>query len=161
MEIYRSRSDLLATFEQTNCIIIVWYSRALVSSGLIRDWLLSQLSWPTSRNDQLKTVLLIQFNLSTHRQRFELKMASSMDLLWLFGILVISSVLLETSTLNSEVVESVTVASKSSNFSENVKIKLEKTWNHNGTMQAQPYNILETNCPHGYVLANKHCHKRA
>ncbi|EDW43602.1 GM20001 [Drosophila sechellia] len=88
-------------------------------------------------------------------------MASSMDLLCLLGILIISSMLLETSALDSEVVESVTGASKSSNFSENVKIKLDKTWSPNGTMLAQPYNILETNCPHGYVLANKHCHKRA
>ncbi|KAH8395379.1 hypothetical protein KR222_003397 [Zaprionus bogoriensis] len=24
----------------------------------------------------------------------------------------------------------------------------------------RPYNILEANCPQGYVLANKHCHKR-
>ncbi|XP_039228118.1 uncharacterized protein LOC120321012 [Drosophila yakuba] len=88
-------------------------------------------------------------------------MASSMDLLYLFGILVISSMLLETSALDSEVVESVTGGPKSSNLSEDVKISLEKTWSPNGSMQAQPYNILETNCPHGYVLANKHCHKRA
>ncbi|XP_043645459.1 uncharacterized protein LOC122614852 [Drosophila teissieri] len=88
-------------------------------------------------------------------------MASSMGLLCLFSILVIGSTLLETSALDSEVVESVAGGPKSSNLIEDVKVNLEKTWSPNGSMQAQPYNILETNCPHGYVLANKHCHKRA
>ncbi|KAM8713271.1 hypothetical protein ACLKA7_013564 [Drosophila subpalustris] len=30
----------------------------------------------------------------------------------------------------------------------------------NDLIMVKPYNILEANCPQGYVLANKHCHKR-
>ncbi|KAH8328829.1 hypothetical protein KR074_002036, partial [Drosophila pseudoananassae] len=33
-------------------------------------------------------------------------------------------------------------------------------WHESGAMQVKPYNILEANCPQGYVLANKHCHRR-
>ncbi|KAH8321816.1 hypothetical protein KR067_002361, partial [Drosophila pandora] len=35
-----------------------------------------------------------------------------------------------------------------------------ETWHESGAMQVKPYNILEANCPQGYVLANKHCHRR-
>lgn len=33
-------------------------------------------------------------------------------------------------------------------------------WSANDTVLVKPYNILEASCPQGYVLANKHCHKR-
>lgn len=30
----------------------------------------------------------------------------------------------------------------------------------NDVFLVKPYNILEVTCPHGYVLVNKHCHRR-
>lgn len=30
----------------------------------------------------------------------------------------------------------------------------------NDIVLVKPYNILEVSCPLGYVLANKHCHRR-
>ncbi|KAH8257936.1 hypothetical protein KR038_003207 [Drosophila bunnanda] len=78
---------------------------------------------------------------------------------FILGILVISSCNLLKGTLatDSEVVEAI---SDVTGLNEPSKINMAATWNSNGSMQVQPYNILEANCPEGYVLANKHCHKR-
>lgn len=87
-------------------------------------------------------------------------MASACSILSLFvlGILAISAA----RATDSEVVEAVTDGPPSvSGPNESAKMKMETTWNASGgSMQVQPYNILEANCPEGYVLANKHCHKR-
>ncbi|KAH8291217.1 hypothetical protein KR054_009841 [Drosophila jambulina] len=89
-------------------------------------------------------------------------MASSLcSIIFLFvlGILIISSsnFLAGTLATDSEVVEAV---SNVTDLNETSKISMEPAWSSNGSMQVQPYNILEANCPEGYVLANKHCHKR-
>ncbi|XP_041675573.1 uncharacterized protein LOC121530505 [Drosophila eugracilis] len=88
-------------------------------------------------------------------------MAYGLGLLCFFGFLVIISLLMEASALDSEIVEAQSGGVNSTDLNKTAEINLVKIWNSNGTMQAQPYNILEANCPHGYVLANKHCHKRA
>jgi len=75
-----------------------------------------------------------------------------------FGIL---AMLLGTLALDGEIVVSETIGLNSTGLNETVKINLKDVWSSNGTMQAQPYNILEVSCPQGYVLANKHCHRRA
>ncbi|KAH8375479.1 hypothetical protein KR200_008685 [Drosophila serrata] len=79
--------------------------------------------------------------------------------LFILGILVISSSNLLKGTLatDSEIVEAM---SNVTGHNEPSKLSMEPAWNSNESMQVQPYNILEANCPEGYVLANKHCHKR-
>ncbi|XP_070070048.1 uncharacterized protein [Drosophila takahashii] len=77
------------------------------------------------------------------------------------GLLFISSLLLGTFALDSEIVEAKTGGLNATDLNETVKINLEEKWSSNGTMQAQTYNILQAGCPLGYVLANKHCHKQA
>ncbi|SPP74935.1 Hypothetical predicted protein [Drosophila guanche] len=61
---------------------------------------------------------------------------------------------------DSEIVEAQTADQLNASQLNAVRPVALPNWNPNGTMQVQPYNILEANCPHGYVLANKHCHKR-
>jgi len=77
-----------------------------------------------------------------------------------FGIL---AMLLGTLALDGEIVVSETIGLNSTGLNETglLKTNLKDVWSSNGTMQAQPYNILEVSCPQGYVLANKHCHRRA
>ncbi|KAH8314518.1 uncharacterized protein [Drosophila kikkawai] len=79
--------------------------------------------------------------------------------LLVLGLLVISSSNLLAGTLatDSEVVEAVIDVTGPNEPS---KLNMESTWDSQGAMQVQPYNILEANCPEGYILANKHCHKR-
>ncbi|KAH8252595.1 hypothetical protein KR032_000714 [Drosophila birchii] len=78
--------------------------------------------------------------------------------LFILGILIISSsnFLAGTLATDSEVVEAV---SDLNGLKEPSKLNMEPAWSSNGSMQVQPYNILEANCPEGYVLTNKHCHK--
>ncbi|XP_043948225.1 uncharacterized protein LOC122818195 [Drosophila biarmipes] len=82
------------------------------------------------------------------------------SLLGFFGILAL---LLGTLALDSEIVVPEPGGPDTTGLNETVKINLKDAWSSNGTVVAQPYNILEVGggCPPGYVLANKHCHKRA
>ncbi|XP_043063937.1 uncharacterized protein LOC122320046 [Drosophila ficusphila] len=86
-------------------------------------------------------------------------MASWLGFLLLFGILIINNLLLGTFGMDSEIVEAQTGGIVATDLNETGKISLEKMRSSNGTLQVQPYNILEASCPHGYVLTNKHCHK--
>ncbi|XP_044317981.1 uncharacterized protein LOC123038155 [Drosophila rhopaloa] len=88
-------------------------------------------------------------------------MASRCGFLCLFCILVINNLLLATLAIDSEIVEAETGGLNATDPNEAMQISLEEVWNPNETVQVQPYNILEANCPQGYVLANKHCHRRA
>jgi len=60
---------------------------------------------------------------------------------------------------DSEVVEAETRAPQIGS-THNTPAMEESKWNPNDNIIVKPYNILEANCPQGYVLANKHCHKR-
>ncbi|KAI8039498.1 uncharacterized protein LOC128253692 [Drosophila gunungcola] len=88
-------------------------------------------------------------------------MSSWSGFLCFLCILVINNLLLESLAMDSEIVEAETGALNAADPNEAMHISLEEMWSPNGAMQVQPYNILEANCPLGYVLANKHCHKRA
>ncbi|EDW35412.1 GL17261 [Drosophila persimilis] len=74
-------------------------------------------------------------------------------------LLLANNRLLTTATTDSEVVEAQAIDFNATQLNEGLPIE-QPEHSPNGTMQVQPYNILEANCPHGYVLANKHCHKR-
>ncbi|KAH8384611.1 hypothetical protein KR093_002646, partial [Drosophila rubida] len=63
-------------------------------------------------------------------------------------------------SFDSEVVEAATPSSQlASNSANSAAIELPK-WSPSDVMVVKPYNILEASCPQGYILANKHCHKR-
>ncbi|XP_043867089.1 uncharacterized protein LOC122757759 [Drosophila mojavensis] len=57
--------------------------------------------------------------------------------------------------MDSEIVEA-SLSAASTNMPE----LLTPEWSPNDTVLVKPYNILEASCPPGYILANKHCHKR-
>ncbi|TDG50567.1 hypothetical protein AWZ03_002871 [Drosophila navojoa] len=57
--------------------------------------------------------------------------------------------------MDSEVVEASLSAAAT-----NMPELLAPQWSPNDTVLVRPYNILEASCPPGYILANKHCHKR-
>ncbi|KAH8421281.1 hypothetical protein KR009_006967 [Drosophila setifemur] len=79
----------------------------------------------------------------------------------LFCILAISNQLPGILATDSEIVEAETDGQPSAtDLNEASRPKMEPMWNASGAMLVQPYNILEVSCPQGYVLANKHCHKR-
>ncbi|KAH8280374.1 hypothetical protein KR018_003792, partial [Drosophila ironensis] len=82
-------------------------------------------------------------------------MASWRGLLWslIFGILLLGAV-----ATDSEIVEAEDDGSRAADLNKPAKEEAG-LWNHSAAMQVKPYNILEVNCPQGYVLANKHCHK--
>lgn len=42
----------------------------------------------------------------------------------------------------------------------NLLVQNSHKWEPNDIVLVRPYNILEVSCPIGYVLANKHCHRR-
>ncbi|KAH8297343.1 hypothetical protein KR044_010571, partial [Drosophila immigrans] len=60
---------------------------------------------------------------------------------------------------DSEVVEAETSSPPLGLAVNNPAIEIPK-WNPSDIIYVKPYNILEASCPQGYVLANKHCHKR-
>lgn len=63
---------------------------------------------------------------------------------------------------DSEIVEAETTnPSLSATSRMPVPVLESPKWSPNApTVLVKPYNILEASCPQGYILANKHCHKR-
>ncbi|XP_044571857.1 uncharacterized protein LOC123257302 [Drosophila ananassae] len=82
-------------------------------------------------------------------------MASTRTVLFclFFYILVLGAL-----ATDSEIVEAMDIKVESA--ADPNETRPTETWQESGAMQVKPYNILEANCPQGYVLANKHCHRR-